>query len=657
MTNNELKQIANTIRGLAMDGVQKANSGHPGLPMGMADVAAVLYSEHLKFNPKNPKWLDRDRFVLSGGHGSMLLYSLLHLYGYDVSMDDLKNFRQWHSKTPGHPELQDTPGVETTTGPLGQGIANAVGMALAESMLHAKYGEIVNHHTYVMCGDGDLQEGISHEACSFAGHNKLGKLIMFYDSNDITIDGDTHLSYSEDTRKRFKAYGWHVQEVDGHDYDQINEAIEIAKQKTKKPSIIICKTVIGFGSPNKQGKEEAHGAPLGQAEIVLAKQFLRIPPEDFYVPEDVVNLKIIYANIGEELENTWNEEVKIYHAKHPEQGDKLLKIINNSPLVFEPKYFDFGTKYATRNASGKILEQLVAQIDTLVGGSADLTPSNKTYAKPQTSYSPDNRAGNYVHYGVREFGMGGIMNGMALHGGILPYGGTFFVFSDYMRSSVRMAALMGLRVVYVWTHDSIGLGEDGPTHQPIEHLSSLRAIPNMVNFRPMDANETVVGWQIALERTGGPTSLILTRQDLPTVERGEGKYAYCTEARKGGYVLTEDADFDCIIVASGSEVEIALNAKKLLNNKGKKVRIVSMPSTELFDTQPCDYKKSVFPCAVENVVAVEAAASLSWYKYTGRKGKVVGIDRFGASAPFEILYDKLGITPEKVVEAVESFKA
>ncbi len=657
MENIQLRNIANTIRGLSMDGVQKANSGHPGLPMGMADVASVLFSEFLKFNPKNPNWFDRDRFVLSGGHGSMLLYSLLHIYGYDLSLDDIKNFRQWHSKTPGHPELQDTPGVETTTGPLGQGISNAVGMALAESQTAAKYNskdsEVVNHFTYVMAGDGDLQEGISHEVASFAGHNKLGKLILMYDSNGISIDGETSLSFSENIKKRFKAYGWHVVKADGHDYDSIRKAIRKAKAKTNKPSIIIFKTIIGFGSPNKQGKEEVHGSPLGADEIKLAKETLGIPQKDFYVSDEVAKIAEEFIEKGEKLEESWKELLVKYEAENEKKAFAFNKIINGEDIEFEVPYFEAGTSMATRASSGKVIDVISEQIDSLTGGSADLTPSNKTRGKSQTSYSPDNREGNYIHYGIREFGMGGIMNGMALHGGVVPYGGTFFVFSDYMRSSVRMAALMGLRVIYVFTHDSIGLGEDGPTHQPIEHLASLRAIPNLVNLRPADANETAQAWKIALERKNGPTALVLSRQNLVTLDRKSGEYAACDMTAKGGYVLCEDADYTSIIIATGSEVEIALDAKKLLNAKGQKVRIVSMPSTELFEAQDASYKESVLPAEITNVVAAEAGASQSWYKYVGRNGAVIGLDTFGASAPAEILYEKFGITAEKIAEAVE----
>ncbi len=657
MKNNNLKLIANTIRGLSMDGVQRANSGHPGLPMGMADVGAVLFSNFLKFNPKNPDWFNRDRYVLSGGHGSMLLYSLLHLYGYDLSLDDLKDFRQWKSKTPGHPELHDTPGVETTTGPLGQGVANAVGMALAEAHMAAKYNKkgnkLIKHYTYAMVGDGDLQEGVSHEACSFAGHNKFGKLIVFYDSNDITIDGETNLSYSENVQKRFKAYNWHVQKINGHDFDEIHKAIKKAK-KSKKPSLIICRTIIGFGSPNKQGKSAAHGAPLGVEEITLTKKNLGIPQKDFYVPTEVYKITKKVIEKGQLKEANWNTKSKTYEKENKELYDEFIRAINNELPELDIPYFESGTSLATRSASGKVLDYLAENLSTLVGGSADLSPSNNTYAKSQTSFSKDNKIGQYIHYGVREFGMGAIMNGLALHGGIIPYGGTFFVFSDYMRSAIRMAALMGLRTIYVFTHDSIGLGEDGPTHQPVEHLASLRAIPNLVSFRPMDANETVMGWKVALERKNGPTALILTRQGLPIIDRSKKGITDCTAADRGGYVLTEDKGFDTILIASGSEVEIALKAKDILNQKGKKVRVVSMPSTDLFDEQSDKFRDNVLPLNITKRIAIEAAASMSWYKYVGLHGKVIGLDHFGASAPIETLYEKFGITAEKVVETALS---
>lgn len=659
MDGQKIKQIANTIRGLSMDAVQKANSGHPGLPMGMADVGVVLFDEFLKFNPKDPNWFDRDRFVLSGGHGSMLLYSLLYLYGYDLSLDDLKNFRQWGSKTPGHPEHQDTPGVETTTGPLGQGLANAVGMAWTESFFAATFNrkahKIVNHYTYVMLGDGDLQEGISHEVCSFAGHYKLNKLIALYDSNQITIDGATEISSSTDVEERFKAYQWDVQVVDGHKPDEVRKAISNAKE-SEFPSIIICKTIIGYGSPNKQGTPSVHGSPLGEEEIVLTKKNLGLPPEAFYVSEEVLEHTREAIQNGVSFEDNWNLLFDSYKENFPELASEFSQMLAGKIHNIEFPYFEFGQSMATRKASGKILETLVPQLKTLIGGSADLTPSNNTMTSYHTAYDANHRDGNYIHYGIREFGMAGMMNGMALHGGIIPYGGTFFVFSDYMRSAMRMAALMELPIIYVLTHDSIGLGEDGPTHQPVEHLAALRAIPNLVTFRPMDANETSMGWQIALDRNEGPTALILTRQNLPVITRDNTEVAYCTQAVRGGYVLTEDKNFEYIFISSGSEVHIALKAKELLNQKGKKVRVVSIPSMELFDQQDESYKSEVLPLNIKKRVAVEAAVSLPWYKYIGLEGAIVGLDRFGASAPIDILYEKLGITAVKVVEAALALK-
>ncbi len=656
MNTDLIKKTANTVRGLSIDAIQKANSGHPGLPLGMADAVTVLFNEHLKFNPENPQWFDRDRFVLSGGHGSMLLYSMLHLYGYDLTMDDIKEFRQWHGKTPGHPEYRDTPGVETTTGPLGQGLSNAVGFALAESILAAKYNtdtEIINHYTYVTAGDGDLEEGISHEVCSFAGHNKLGKLILLYDSNNITIDGKTELSFSEDIKKRFEAYGWHVSEIDGHNYDEINEAIKNAKSETSKPSIIICKTIIGYGSPNKAGTHDVHGSPLGEEEIILTKENLGISTEKFYVPQEVYDFTKEKIKKGAEDEAAWNKLFEKYKADNEDAAAELENIIRGILPEIKIKEFEAGTKLATRASSGKVIEQLAEQLPNLIGGSADLTPSNKTKAGSQISYSPENPWGTYIHYGIREFGMAGIMNGLALHGGLIPYGGTFFVFSDYMRSAMRMAALMKTRVIYVLTHDSIGLGEDGPTHQPVEHLASLRAIPNMTVFRPADANETALAWKLALENTEGPSCLVLTRQGLTTLDRNGRDFAKTENAEKGAYAVSDDVDFDIILTASGSEVEIALKAKEMLNRDGIEVRVVSFLSMELFDKQSEEYKKELLPDYATKRVAVEAAASMSWHKYVGLQGKIISLDTFGASAPYEVLYEKFGITPEAVYKAAK----
>ena len=660
---NSCKIIANTIRGLSVDGVAAANSGHPGMPLGMADVCAVLWSEHMNFNPKNPKWLNRDRFILSAGHGSMLIYSLLHLYGYDLSMDDLKAFRQWGSKTPGHPENFVTAGVETTTGPLGQGVANAVGFALAEASLAARYNredsEIIDHYTYVVAGDGCLQEGISHEACSFAGHNKLGKLIMLYDSNNITIDGPTHISFTEDTRKRFEAYGWQVLEIDGHDYDQINAAIAEAKKEKSKPSIIICKTIIGFGSPNRAGTSKAHGEPFPAEEIELMKEKLGLPKDkSFFVPDEISDLRAKTQEKGENLENKWNELWENYKNKNQEAAKELDNSIKGeiSKEALDIPQFGSEKAIATRSASGTVLNHIAKYIPQLMGGSADLTPSNNTLPAGEESFSPENPKGRYIRYGVREHGMAAIMNGMALHGGVLPYSGTFFVFSDYMRPAMRMSALMEQQVVYVLTHDSIGLGEDGPTHQPEAHLWAYRTIPNMTIIRPMDANETAEAWKSALNNKKGPTCLVLTRQNLPVYDRAGLGWAKSEEAQKGGYVLCEDKDFESIIIATGSEVELAVEAKAKLNEQGVKVRIVSMPSTNIFDEQSQEYKESVLPKNILKRVAVEAGVTLGWYKYVGLEGRVIGLDRFGASAPYKTLYKEFGITTDAIVEAVNSLK-
>ena len=660
---NSCKIIANTIRGLSVDGVAAANSGHPGMPLGMADVCAVLWSEHMNFNPKNPKWINRDRFILSAGHGSMLIYSLLHLYGYDLSMDDLKAFRQWGSKTPGHPENFVTAGVETTTGPLGQGVANAVGFALAETSLAARYNregsEIIDHYTYVVAGDGCLQEGISHEACSFAGHNKLGKLIMLYDSNNITIDGPTHISFTEDTRKRFEAYGWQVLEIDGHDYDQINAAIAEAKKEKSKPSIIICKTIIGFGSPNRAGTSKAHGEPFPAEEIELMKEKLGLPKDkSFFVPNEISDLRAKTQEKGKNLENKWNELWENYKNKNQEAAKELENSIKGeiSREALDIPQFGSEKAIATRSASGTVLNHIAKYIPQLMGGSADLTPSNNTLPAGEESFSPENPKGRYIRYGVREHGMAAIMNGMALHGGVLPYSGTFFVFSDYMRPAMRMSALMEQQVVYVLTHDSIGLGEDGPTHQPEAHLWAYRMIPNMTVIRPMDANETAEAWKSALKNKKGPTCLVLTRQNLPVYDRAGLGWAKSEEAQKGGYVLCEDKYFEAIIIATGSEVELAVEAKTKLNEQGVKVRIVSMPSTNIFDEQPQEYKESVLPKNILKRVAVEAGVTLGWYKYVGLEGRVIGLDRFGASAPYKTLYKEFGITTDAIVEAVNSLK-
>lgn len=653
MNKELLQKAANIVRGLSMDGVQKAKSGHPGLPMGAADFSTVLWTQFLNHNPKNPNWKNRDRFVLSGGHGSMLIYSLLHLTGYDVSLDDLKNFRQWESKTPGHPEFGDTPGVETTTGPLGQGISNAVGMALAEDSLAARFNkeghDIVDHYTYVLATDGDLQEGVSHEACALAGHLKLGKLIVLYDDNNITIDGETGLSFTEDVMKRYEAYGWDTQKIDGHDFEAVSNAIQNAQQNSNQPSIIACKTIIGKGSPNKSNSSGVHGSPLGPDELALAKKELGLPEESFYVSNESLEFFRKEIEKGTDKEQAWNKKYEAYKSAHPELAIDFEKLGNEDFESLSIEAFETGASMATRSASGAVLNQIASQIPSLVGGSADLTPSNNTFPKTETSYSPENKMGRYIHYGIREHGMTSIMNGMSLHGGMIPYAGTFFVFTDYMRPAMRMAALMRIRAIYVLTHDSIGLGEDGPTHQPEAHLTSLRAMPNMSVFRPADANETIVGWKQALSNTTGPTCLVLTRQNLPILDS-----SVTNNASKGAYVLSEDDGFDAIIIATGSEVEIALEAKNTLNQNGSKVRVVSMPCTDLFDGQSEVYKESVLPKTCLKRVAVEAGSTDGWYKYVGLEGKIIGMHRYGASAPYKEIYERLGITPEKVVEAVNS---
>ncbi len=657
---NMIAETAKIIRGLSMDGVQRANSGHPGMPMGMADIAAVLWTNHLNHNPNNPAWFNRDRFVLSNGHGSMLIYSLLHLYGYDLSIADLKEFRQWGSKTPGHPENHVTPGVETTTGPLGQGVANAVGMAMAEESLAGRYNKednnIIDHYTYAFIGDGDLEEGISHEACSLAGHHKLGKLVVLYDDNNITIDGETSLSFTENTAQRFEAYGWHVQACDGHDLEAIDAAIDAAKEASDKPSIIACKTVIGFGSPKKAGTSSAHGEPLGAEELIITKKALGLPLEDFYVSDEVKEFCLASGNEGVETEEEWDLQLANYANLYPESGNVLRGLISGE--LDESSYtlptFEPGKSVATRGASGDVLNAVAASIPALIGGSADLSPSNKTFPKSETAFTPENRAGRYIHYGIREHAMGAIMNGMNLHGGVIPYSGTFFVFSDYMRPAMRMAALMNVQAIYVLTHDSIGLGEDGPTHQPESHLVSLRSIPNMLVFRPMCADETAQAWKLALQTTTGPSSLVLTRQNLPVLDRTTSKYASAEMTAKGAYVLTEDAGFNVILMASGSEVEIALEAKDTLNDEGIKVRVVSVPSMELFEKQSEEYKAEVLPRNSAVRVAVEAGATMPWYKYVGIEGAVIGMDSFGASAPYKVLYEKFGITAENVVKEVKN---
>ncbi len=655
-----LSLLAHTIRGLAIDGVQEARSGHPGMPMGMADVAAVLWGEWLRHNPANPDWFDRDRFVLSGGHGSMLLYSLLHLFGYELPIEELRQFRQWGSRTPGHPENFVTKGVETTTGPLGQGLANAVGMAIAERHLAACYNQpelpLVDHYTYVFAGDGDLQEGISHEACSLAGHLQLGKLIVCYDDNRITIDGPTHLSFSEDVMLRYEAYGWQVLSADGHDFEQIRQALRQAHSEPRRPTLIAFRTIIGKGSPNKANTHHVHGAPLGEEEVRRTKEVLGLPPDQrFFVPERIRQAITEPAReAGKQWEAQWLARTDELKAQAPhlwaEFAERLKDAIPPEALDIPP--CETGKAIATRAASGHALDHLAPRLPQLVGGSADLTPSNNTFPKGVEVLSAANPAGRYIHYGVREHAMGAIMNGLALHGGLRPYAGTFFVFTDYMRPAMRMAALMRLPVIYVLTHDSIGLGEDGPTHQPVEHLASLRAMPHMTLIRPMDAAETIEAWKVALTHRRGPVALILSRQKLPVPDRAAEGMAPASMLAKGAYVLVEDEDFDTIIMASGSEVALALEAKPLLHTHGYRVRIVSVPSLELFRAQPQAYREAVLPPKVWRRLAVEAGASLSWHPWVGTRGQILGLDRFGASAPGSVLFEQLGFTPQAILEAV-----
>jgi transketolase len=645
---------ADTIRTLAMDGVQKANSGHPGMPMGMADAAVVLWTAFLRFDPADPGWTNRDRFVLSAGHGSMLLYSLLHLSGYDLPLEELMAFRQWGSLTPGHPEYGLTSGVETTTGPLGQGLANAVGMAVAERRLAARFNragfDLVDHHTYVIASDGDLMEGVSHEACSLAGHLGLGRLIVLYDDNAISIDGPTSLTFSEDVLGRFAAYGWHAERIDGHDSEAVEAALARARDETARPSLIACRTHIGFGSPNRQDSAKAHGEPLGVEEVRLTKRALGWPEEaQFLVPPEVSAFFRAAAAAGAARHRTWLALRDQYMARHPDLAREFDRTIRGDLVdgwdslvpVFPPD-----KPMATRAASGAVLDALAPRLPELIGGSADLTPSNNTLPKGGRELGRGTHDGQYVRYGVREHGMASAMNGMALHGGLRPYGGTFLVFSDYMRPAVRLAALMELPVVYVFTHDSIGLGEDGPTHQPIEHLASLRAIPHLVVFRPADANETAAGWRVALERRHGPTALVLTRQAVPVLEPGR-----VAEAARGGYILWESGAPRVILIGTGSEVHIALEAGHRLARDGVSVRVVSMPSQDLFDQQPETYRQAVLPRAIAARVAIEAAAPFGWERYVGLDGRVIGIDRFGASAPYQAIYRGLGLTPEAMVDA------
>ena len=649
----------NTIRMLSVDGVEKANSGHPGMPMGAAGMAYVLWTRFLRHNPLHPKWYDRDRFVLSAGHGSMLLYSLLHLTGYDLPLEELMNFRQWGSKTPGHPEYGLAPGVETTTGPLGQGFSNGVGMAIAERYLAAHFNQpghvIVDHYTYVIVGDGDLMEGISHEAASLAGHLGLGKLIYLYDDNHISIEGSTDIAFTESRTARFEAYGWHVQEVDdGNDLEAIETAITEAQKETGRPSLIAVRTHIGYGSPNKQDKAAAHGEPLGTEEIRLTKENLGWPIEPpFLIPDEAFTHFRQAVDKGEALEARWQEDFSSYKEANPDLAREWDIWMNgNLPEGWDSDIPDFPADkkgMATRVASGSVLNAVAPRLPNLLGGSADLAPSNKTEIKGEKDFQADIYEGRNLRFGVREHAMGSILNGMALHGGLMPYGGTFLVFSDYMRPAIRLAALMDLKVIYVFTHDSIGLGEDGPTHQPVEHLSALRTIPNLTVIRPCDANETSEAWRYALESQQGPVALALSRQGLPTLDRTT--FAPASGLSRGAYILhdTKDGKPDVILIATGSEVPIALEAYEKLEEKGVKARVVSMPSWELFDKQPEDYQYQVLPSEIKSRIAIEAGITQGWHRYVGSTGEVIGLDSFGASAPYKVLYEKFGITVDRVV--------
>ncbi|AMO83458.1 MAG: transketolase [Enterobacterales bacterium] len=652
------KELANAIRALSMDAVQKANSGHPGAPMGMADIAEVLWRDYMNHNPTNPNWADRDRFVLSNGHGSMLIYSLLHLTGYDLPITELENFRQLHSKTPGHPEYGYTPGVETTTGPLGQGIANAVGMAIAERTLAAQFNrpghDIVNHHTYAFLGDGCMMEGISHEVCSLAGTLKLGKLTAFYDDNGISIDGHVEGWFTDNTAERFEAYGWHViRGVDGHNSDAIKAAIEDARKVTDKPSLLMCKTTIGFGSPNKAGSHEAHGAPLGAAEIEATRKALGWNYAPFEIPQEIYS-QWDAKEAGKAKESAWDKKFAAYQAAFPELAAEFKRRVSGElPANWaeeSKKFIDHlqanPAKIASRKASQNALEAFGKVLPEFLGGSADLAPSNLTMWSGSKPLNED-LAGNYIHYGVREFGMSAIMNGIALHGGFLPYGATFLMFMEYARNAVRMAALMKIRNIFVYTHDSIGLGEDGPTHQPVEQMASLRVTPNMNTWRPCDQVESAVAWQFAIQRNDGPSALIFSRQNLAQMDRTPEQVANIS---RGGYILKDCAGQpELIFIATGSEVELAVNAADQLTAEGRKVRVVSMPATEVFDKQDAAYRESVLPAAVSARVAVEAGIADFWYKYVGLNGAVVGMTTFGESAPAELLFKEFGFTVDNVV--------
>lgn len=660
-----IEQLAiSSIRTLSIDAIEKANSGHPGMPMGAAPMAYKLWTKFMKHNPANSEWFNRDRFVLSAGHGSMLLYSLLHLCGYGLSIEDLKNFRQWGSKTPGHPEYGHTKGVEATTGPLGQGVATAVGMAMAERHLAAKYNkenfEIINHFTYSICGDGDLMEGVSAESASLAGHLKLGRLVILYDSNDISLDGDLNRSFSENVMQRYEAYGWQVLRVeDGNNLDEIEKALEEARADLDRPTLIEVRTTIGYGSPNKAGKSASHGAPLGQDEAKLTKESYKWTfEEDFHVPGEVYDhFNKEVKEEGQKLEEAWNKLFAEYTEKYPELGGQLqLAISGKLPEGWDKELptYEVGSKSASRDSSGQTINAIAKAVPQFFGGSADLASSNKTTMKEQGDFSSADYSGRNIWFGVREFAMGAALNGMALHGGVKVFGGTFFVFSDYLRPAVRLAALMSLPVTYVFTHDSIAVGEDGPTHEPIEHLAALRAMPNLSTIRPADGNETVAAWKVALESENRPTALILSRQGLPTIE-GTAESAY-EGVKKGAYVISkaEKETADALILATGSEVQLGIEAQKVLKNEGIDVSVVSMPAWDRFEEQPSEYKESVLPKNIKKRLAVEMASSFGWNRYTGDEGDIIAIDKFGASAPGEKIMEEYGFTVENVVAKVKA---
>lgn len=661
-TNAELDELAvKTIKFLSADGVEKAKSGHPGLPMGAADYTYVLWSKFLRYNPHDPKWPNRDRFVLSGGHGSMLLYSMLHLAGFDMPMSELKQFRQWCSATPGHPEYEIDRGIETTTGPLGQGISNAVGMAMASRRMAALFNrpgyDVVDHEIYVIASDGDLMEGISHESCGLAGHLRLGNLIVLYDDNNITIEGKTSLAYSDNAAMRFEAYGWHVQTVNGHDRAAVAEALANAKAETDRPSIIIAKTTIAKGAPNKAGTAEAHGEPLGADELKAAKEAAGWPLEpDFYVPEDVYEL---FRSRAEELRaeyDKWQAMFSKYAQEFPELKELWDKMMNKEipenldDILLEK--IDCEKPTATRASSGAVIQELAKLVPSLWGGSADLAPSNKSDVKGGGDFSADDPLGRNIHFGVREHGMSSACNGMALYGGLIPYAATFLIFSDYLRPTIRLASLMNQQVIYIFTHDSIFVGEDGPTHEPIEQIASLRAIPGMTVIRPADTAETAIAWAVALEKKDGPTALCLTRQNVPACNEDPEK---AKNLRKGAYVVKDADKIDVVLIATGSEVSTATGAADILAEKGIKARVVSMPCTELFDAQDQAYKDSVIPPDVKKRVVVEAGTPFGWCKYAGDEGLIIGMNRFGASAPYKVLAEKFGFTPESVAAKVEEY--